>query len=92
MPARIRYRKIHDSGKYVSVGIFPGPMGEGFQVHLNSTTATFEITDLNCSNQVIAGGQGVSMANLKIKAKKALESLGIVFEDEKRIKKNVVEV
>jgi len=93
MARRIRYAKNQNPGELVSVRIFPGPMDQFFRVHLNKETLTFEIVDINSSNQVVADGAGVSMGNLKIKAKRALESFGVVFEDESRNKvKNSIEV
>jgi hypothetical protein len=93
MTHRIRYRKNHNPRWLVSVQVFAGPMGEGFQVHLNLDARTYEIVDLNSSSQVVADGEAVSLAQLKIKAKKELSRFGITFENEKRNKvTNSVEV
>jgi len=90
---RIRYRNSGIPDWLESVQIFNGPMNEQYKVHLNLLALEFQIEDVIAGGLVVSDGDAVSLAQLKIKAKKELERFGITFENEKRNKvTNSVEV
>lgn len=84
MSTRIRYQKTETPNQLVSVRIYVID-GKDCQVYLNSQTYKFEVVDA-ASGQVYSEGNGVSLANVKLKAKKALEVFGITFDAESRSK------
>lgn len=79
MAKRIRYGKDGVSVQNVSA-----PNGT-YSVMLNVEAKTFTIVDANTKVEVVSGS-GPSMSTVKLKAKKALMGLGVVFDAEKRVK------
>ena len=92
MGQRIRYAPTHNSGELASVKVYPVETGESYRVYLNGE-GMYQIVDVNHANQVMTVGDAKSNGDLKRKAKKALEYLGVIFEEEKRnTVKNSVDV
>ena len=92
MGKRIRYEPTHNSGELASVKVYPVETGESYRVYLNGE-GMYQIVDVNHANQVMHVGAANSSGDLKRKAKKYLESLGVIFADEKRNKvKNSVDI
>jgi len=81
MSNRIRYSKTANS-TLVSVRSFLAN-GNNYKVELHPDRMMFYVT---VGGEVVEQGTGVSLANLKIKAKKALTDLGVSFDKETRDK------
>ena len=82
---RIRYKKTSTPGELVSVQTFLVNNQE-YAVTLTTDPRSFTITNIG-SLETALTGSGTSMHSVKINAKQALETLGVVFEDEKRSKR-----
>lgn len=80
MSKRIRYVKDADPNRLRSMRLF-----NNYQVVLDVETMDYAIFLMGGTGPT-SQGHGTSLSNLKIKAKKALEALGVVFDDEKRVK------
>lgn len=86
MSNRIRYvsERPDSNLTLVSLRAF-NANGVDYKVRLHSADLAYEVVDATTQAVVEAGG-GVSLSNLKIKAKKALAKLGVTFAEEKRVK------
>jgi hypothetical protein len=83
MSTRIRYVPSEVPSVLVSARVFPVGENRELRVSLNTADLTFSVFDAKV-NYVLTTGKGVSLSNLKLKAKKALEGFGVSFSDEKR--------
>jgi hypothetical protein len=86
---RIRYEKT-GPGNYEKTLMIPGTVVDGVQgrdlylkVVLNTDTMEYAVLGINDS--LMVHGTGVSAANLKIKVKRELQKLGMVFDNETRV-------
>lgn len=86
MSNRIRYQKSGIEGTSVSVKVFLN--GErSYRVYLLDRPLSFKVVELVGGDEaVVAEGVNTSPHKLKIAAKKALESLGVTFTQEVRIR------
>jgi hypothetical protein len=85
MSQRIRYVQSYPEYLFKSVRNFVGVNGHTYTVTINTRTNKFEIYDNEGSCNAIEG-EGTNLNNIKLKAKKALLSLGVEFEEETRTK------
>lgn len=82
---RIRYAKSND-GVLVSTKAYEID-GKSLVVKINPSDKSFIVLDLQTGGAVAAGSSDVaSLATLKIMAKQALMSIGVVFEEETRVR------
>jgi hypothetical protein len=88
MSTRIRYSSTSDHILRSTRGFTIGEVTHF--VFLNLDALTFSIGD-PVSGVVLAEGKGVSESNLKLKAKRALTSLGVSFDSESRAKRTASE-
>jgi len=83
MGTRIRYFKNGD-GLQQSKKTFQHPtVGARYIVLLNPDELTYKIVE-SLSETVVGEGTATNFSTVKIKAKKKLEDLGILFENEER--------
>ena len=81
---RVRYIKTENSNIKVSSNVFSVD-NRSYRVRLNLENMTFSIGDLVKDVEAIHG-EASTTHKLKIKVKKELERLGVIFDDEKRKK------
>lgn len=87
MSTRIRYSKTAETGILQSVKIYTHEKnGARFKVRLDENQKLFQVIE-DTSGVIEAEGAAVNMHQVKIKAKKALERLGISFGSEARSNK-----
>jgi uncharacterized Zn ribbon protein len=81
---RIRYDEVSE-GKLVSRRMFTTASGVEVKVELDTAAKSYKVVN-SVTGEVLASGDNVSInvAVLKIKSKEALQSLGVIFGDEKR--------
>jgi len=80
---RIRYNKVVN-GTCRSRQFFNTSINETVFVVLDFNTFKFRILDANDSTPLVEGGNTKNKSVLKIQAKRALEKLGVKFNDEER--------
>lgn len=86
MSSRIRYMAGSSDTNYsfMSQRVF-SVGGMEYRVFLYPAEEQFVVADATTGDSVVSG-KGGSMLSLKRKAKKALETLGVTFEEENRTK------
>ncbi len=57
--------------------------GHQYQIHIDTLSSSFTIVD-NSNNTTAKEGNGKSLHGVKMAAKNALKSLGVVFDEETR--------
>lgn len=82
---RIRYVETVP-GVLTSRRHFTTSSGQEVNVVLSVDSKTYRVIDSATGIEVASGGGTKNLSILKIKAKKNLEELGVVFDDEKRIR------
>lgn len=80
---RIRYLETQP-GKLLSRRIFTTGQNQEVKVELDILSKEYRILDVISNNEISKGGDTINLAVLKIKAKKALEDLGVIFSEEVR--------
>lgn len=82
MAVRIRYQKTSKPNVVMSVRTYSSKDGE-YRVFLDLADKKFKILGMP-HEYLAAEGDGISLAMLKLKAKRALVLLGVAFEGEGR--------
>jgi hypothetical protein len=85
MSVRIRYFETNEPGIIQSVKMFQHPTnGARYKVRINEKELEYHVIE-DMSDTVSASGRAANLHQVKIKAKKTLQELGIEFEEtEKR--------
>lgn len=92
MNTRIRYVSARGdtNSQLVSLNGYTGATGETYSIYIDTLNMTYQITHFGTEN-IVLHGNGKTVAQLKSKSKKAIMSLGVVFENEKRTKVGTAE-
>lgn len=87
MAQRIRYKKTKEDGVVVSTKTYTSARtGAQYKVYLNLNDVTYKIKNVNSEN-VYRGGENINNLNvLKRNVKARLESMGVQFEEEDRLR------
>lgn len=92
MSNRIRYQKTSVEGTSESVRVYASATAS-YKVYLIDRPLSFKVVALTGSDEsVVTEGVQTSVHKLKIAAKKALESLGVEFSKEVRIRTTATSV